>query len=67
MRVSFGSCGAIGNAGRTIIDLLQCDNCVGWQALLGVVVEEEGLGGDLSCLARGRHGGVAGGVHGMVR
>lgn len=48
---------------RTIIYLLQCDNCIRRQALLRVLVEEEGLGGDLSCLSRRRHGGVAGGVH----
>lgn len=48
----------------TIIDLLQRNDGVGRQALLGILIQQEGLRSDWPLLRR-QHGGVLrGGIHG---
>jgi hypothetical protein len=48
----------------TIVDLLQCNDRVGGQALLRVLIQQEGLRSDWPLL-RWQHGGVLrGGIHG---
>lgn len=45
--------------GRTVVDLLECDDRICRQIVLRVLVEQEGLGGDGALLLLGRrHGGV---------
>jgi hypothetical protein len=48
----------------TIVDLLQCNDRVGGQALLRILIQQEGLRSDWALL-RWQHGGVVrGGIHG---
>ena len=48
----------------TIVDLLQCNDRVGGQALLRILIQQEGLRSDWPLL-RWQHGGVLrGGIHG---
>jgi hypothetical protein len=49
---------------HTVVDLLQCHHGVGRQALLSILIQQEGLRSDRTLLWR-QHGGVLrGGVHG---
>lgn len=52
---------------RTVVDLLQGDDAVGRQALLGVLVEQKRLWGDRARLGRGHLGVVLRGIHGGLQ